>query len=293
MDLRQLRHFAAVADALHFTRAAERAGIEQSPLSRSIRNLEQSIGVPLLERDRRSVRLTPAGERLLGYAKSILAAADEARIETRALAGERNEHLRIGVCDGVPLPRLARLLAALRSETPAIHVQVFYSSMSQKLHDLRQGFLDAALAPESGYGKGIAAHAIWEDPPVALLPSDHSLSTKKSLDLGELVSEPLILCRPDTGLGQQSQVELLVRAVSPTPNIVDRATTICMLMMLVAAGYGIGIATAPLLEAIDGHTLAVRPLLQTSPGVKTWLILREGAQDDALARFIERARQIM
>lgn len=290
--MRHLRHFVAVAEELHFTRAAARLAIEQSPLSRSIRNLEQRLGVELLERTKRTTKLTPAGERFLAHARALLAAADEARIDVQALPEERTGHLRISVCDGVPLPRLARLLTALRQEHPNIRVHVHEVSMAQTIHDLRGGFLDAALAPESGYGKGIVAEAIWQDSPVVIIPSDHPLAERERINLLDVVGEPLVLCRPDTGLGQQSQIEQLVRTVTATPNIVDQANTLCMLVMFVFAGYGIGIATAAQLEALGASDLTLRPLQDAPSTVKTWIMVREDAPSKPLSRFIDIARMI-
>ncbi|MDQ0304902.1 DNA-binding transcriptional LysR family regulator [Ancylobacter polymorphus] len=75
--------------------------------------------------------------------------------------------------------------------------------MAQNVYELRSGLLDAALAPESGYGKGLVAEPIWQHRPVAVLPRGHPLAAKDGLDLGDVVDEPLVLYRPDTGLGQQ------------------------------------------------------------------------------------------
>lgn len=291
MELRHLRHFVAVAEELHFTRAAERAGIEQSPLSRSIRNLEQRLGVELFERTKRSTRLTVAGERLLNHARALLAAADEAAIDVRAMANTNASHLHIGVCDGVPLPRLARVLAAIKQENPEICVHVHEVSMTRKVHDLQNGLLDAALAPESGYGRDIVAEPIWQDPPIAVLPGNHPLAETENLELADVVQEPLVLCRPDTGLSQQSQIEQIVRTATSTPNIVDSATTLCMLVMRVFAGHGIGIATGAQLEALGAGELVLRPL-NAPVDVKTWLTTREEKPAEALSIFVEHARRV-
>ncbi len=292
MDLRRLRHFVAVAEELHFTRAAERAGIEQSPLSRSIRILEERLNVQLLERTKRSTRLTQAGERLLVHARALLAAADEARVDVSTAGENGTAHLHLGICDGVPLPRVARLLAALRQESPQVCVHVHQVPMMQKVQELRSGFLDAALAPESGYGKNIVAEPVWQDPPIAILPASHPLAQKEVIDLAEIAQEPLILCQPNTGLGQHSQIEQIVRTATPTPNIVDRSTTLCILVMLVFAGYGVGIATAAQLEAIGSGELVLRAVHDPPADVKTWLIRREEEPVEPLARFIELARGI-
>lgn len=292
MEFRHLRHFVAVAEELHFKRAADRIGMEQSPLSRSIRTLEQRLGVTLFERTRRSTRLTAAGERLFVHARALLAAADEARVDVRSTNGDGAGHLHVGVCDGVPLPRLARLLASLRQQTPHVSVHVHEVPMTQNIYELRNGFLDAALAPESGYGKGIASEAVWHDRPIAVIPNGHPLAERKRVGLADVVREPLVLCQPDTGLGHHCQIEQIVRTVTATPNIVDTATTLCMLVTLVFAGYGIGIATAAQLEAVSASELVLRPLSDVTLQVKTWLMMRAETPMEPLARFIEHARRI-
>ncbi|MGV6876437.1 LysR family transcriptional regulator [Pseudochelatococcus sp. B33] len=291
MNLRHLRHFVAVAEELHFTRAAERAGIEQSPLSRSIKNLETRLGVVLFERTKRSTRLTPAGERLFHHARALLIAADEAKADLRKNQGTQTQHLHVGICDGIPMSRVVRLIAALRETRPDICVHIHEVSMTQKVEDLRSGFLDVALAPESGYGRSIIAEAIWQDQPAALIPRSHSLATRDRLFLTDIIAEPLVLCRYDTGLGQQCQIEQIVRRATPTPNIVDRAPTLCMLVMLVVAGYGVGIVTAAQLEAIGSDDLVLRPFCDTPAEVRTWLMMREEASSEPLSRFVELARK--
>lgn len=293
MEFRHLRHFVAVAEELHFKRAADRIGIEQSPLSRSIRNLEQQLGVMLFERTRRSTRLTVAGERLFVHARALLAAADEARLDVRTRDGDRTGHLHIGICDGVPLPRLARLLASFRqAAAPHISVHVHEMSMAQKIYELRSGFLDAALAPESGYGKGIVSEAIWRDPLIAIMPSRHPLAQRKHVALVDVVREPLVLCQRDTGLGQQCQIEQIIRTVTATPNIADTATTLNILVTLVVAGYGIGIATAAQLEAVSASELVLSPLSDVTALVKTWLMMRAETPVEPLACFIQQARRL-
>ena len=101
-----------------------------------------------------------------------------------------------------------------------------------------------------------------------------------------------MLCRPDTGLGQQSQIEQIVRTAAATPNIVDRATSLCMLVMLVYAGDGIGVATAAQLEAVGSADLVLRPLCDAPAGVKTWLLTRDEEAAEPLVRFVETARTI-
>lgn len=111
MEIRELRYFVVLAEELHFARAAARVGIEQSPLSKAISELERHLGVRLFIRTRRSTTLTCAGELLLHDARRILAQVDQACLNIAAAASGRSGRLRIAVCDGLAYPRIARVLA--------------------------------------------------------------------------------------------------------------------------------------------------------------------------------------
>lgn len=291
VDLHHLRHFVAVAEEQHFTRAALRAGIEQSPLSRSIAALEKRLGVALFVRSRRTTRMTPAGERLLLHARSLLAAVDEAIVDVRSHASE-SSHLHIGVCDAVPAPRLARLLVKLRQDQPSMTVHLHDVPMIWQLHYLRAGFLDAVIGPASGYGKDIVAEVVWRDTPVAMVPRGYPLAEKSEIGLDEVVREPLVFWRPDTGLGRRSQIEQLIRAERAVPDVVHVAPTLCMLFTLVVAGCGVGFSTAAHLEAVDFELLAVRSLYDVPAMVKTWLLVRDEPVPNLLALFVDRVRAI-
>jgi DNA-binding transcriptional LysR family regulator len=146
MELRHLRYFVAVAEELHFGRAAERIGIEQSPLSRAIRELEGDLGVRLFTRNSRSTRITPAGETFLAEARRILKAVSLARKATAAIASGARARLRIGISDSIAQPRLARLLARCRVEQPNVEFIVIDRSERRQVSGLREGLLDVDLA---------------------------------------------------------------------------------------------------------------------------------------------------
>ena len=118
MNLRHLRCFIAVAEELHFGRAARRLHVEQSPLSRTIRQLEAGLGVTLLERTPRGVRLTPAGQVFLEEARRVLLAFEQAQTKARAVAAGHRGTLRIALAGGVGRTRLSALLALCREEAP-------------------------------------------------------------------------------------------------------------------------------------------------------------------------------
>jgi DNA-binding transcriptional LysR family regulator len=119
METRELRYFVALAEELHFGRAAARVCIEQSPLSKAITEMERNLGVKLFVRTRRSTQLTYAGETLLQDARQILSAVDQARDNIRRVATGRRGRLRIAVCDGLAQGRIAKLVAESVNAPPA------------------------------------------------------------------------------------------------------------------------------------------------------------------------------
>ena len=119
MDFRLLRYFVAVAEELHLARAAERLGIEQSPVSRAMRDLESQLGVQLFDRSTRLTRLTWAGQVFLGECRRVMATVEQAVKSAKAAAQGYQGHLRIAICDSLAQPRIATLLARSREEEPS------------------------------------------------------------------------------------------------------------------------------------------------------------------------------
>ncbi len=118
MELRLLRYFVAVAEELHFARAAERLGVEQSPVSRAMRNLEATLGVQLFDRSAHQTRLTWAGQVFLGECRRVLATVEQAVSAAKAAAQGYQGYLRIAICDSLAQPHIATLLARSREEEP-------------------------------------------------------------------------------------------------------------------------------------------------------------------------------
>ncbi len=146
MEPRLLRYFVAVAEELHLARAAERLGIEQSPVSRAMRDLERLLGVSLFDRSARQTRLTWAGQVLLGEARRVLATVDQAVQATKAAAQGYQSYLRIAICDSLAQPRIASLLARSREEEPELGIRVFDLPFSRQLKGLHDDLLDVGFA---------------------------------------------------------------------------------------------------------------------------------------------------
>src|SRR5471032_1723923 len=146
MELRLLRYFVVVAEELHLARAAERLGIEQSPVSRAMRDLERILGVPLFDRSSRRTQLTWAGRVLLDECKRVLTTVDQALQATRSAAQGYQSHLRMAVCDSLAQPRIATLLARSREEEPELGIRVVEMSFRQQLTALHNDLLDIGFA---------------------------------------------------------------------------------------------------------------------------------------------------
>lgn len=173
MNLRHLRCFIAVAEELHFGRAARRLHVEQSPLSRTIRQLEADLGVTLLERTSRGVRLTPAGQVFLEEARRVLLAFEQAQTKARAVAAGHRGTLRIALAGGVGRTRLSALLALCREEAPEVGIRLFEAPLSQVVGGLGNDLYDAAFAMAGEMEAGVVAMPVWQDPLVVAIPARH------------------------------------------------------------------------------------------------------------------------
>lgn len=194
MELRHLRCFVVLAEELHFTRAAERLHIEQPPLSRAIKELEDELGVTLFDRDRRGTRLTVAGAAFLQDTRRLFTVLEQARENARAIAAGLRGSLRIAISDGAMDPRLSAFLARCRAEEPEVEIRLSEVPLTEQIRGLRSGDFTIGFAHAADVGEGIVAEPIWRDPIVIAVPARHSLLAHKQVPLNELQGHPLVLC---------------------------------------------------------------------------------------------------
>ncbi|MEV6841407.1 LysR family transcriptional regulator [Streptomyces sp. NPDC051133] len=187
MELRQLSYFVAVAEELHFGRAAERLHIVQSAVSQQIQRLERELGAELFDRSPRRVRLTAAGERLLPEARAVLGAAEKARAAVAPPAG-----LRLGTSTGLG-EHLDRVLAAFAARAPKVPVELYSLPVGERLARVATGELDAAFVRSAEPPPGVRVLPLWPDPLVAALPATHPLAGRDEIELTDLAALPLAL----------------------------------------------------------------------------------------------------
>ncbi|EBK7613973.1 LysR family transcriptional regulator [Salmonella enterica] len=292
MELRHLRCFLAVAEELHFARAAERLHIEQSPLSRTIKELEEDLGEQLFVRTSRSTRLTRAGKLFLEHVPRIFTALQQAQDSVRAASNGFHGQLRIALSDGITPSRLPSLLALCRQEEPEVEIRLFEVSLSQQLKGLHDDLYDVGFAQCDEVGEGITAEAVWSDPLVVAVPARHPLLKHKRIPLEEMMRYPLVLCDPLACEGHARQVERVLRRTDMEPLIAERVASSDLMMALVSAGFALGLTGAAHIAASREPGVVARPLAGRSPLLTTYVLHREGESSEVLSRFIERVQAI-
>lgn len=288
MELRHLRCFIAVAEELNFTRAAERLHIDQSPLSRTIRELEENLGAELFVRTTHSTRLTAAGTAFLDQMPRIFTALQQARDSVKAAANGFPNLLRIALSDGVTPTRLSALMVLCRQEDPDIAIRFSEVPLSQQIKGLHQDLYDVGFAQSADGGDDILAEPAWSDPLQVALPARHPLLAHKHVPLDEVLRYPLVMGDPQFYEGNWRQITRLLRTVDREPMIAEQVMSLDLMMALVAAGY-VGAS-----QMVSRRELGIvtRPLAGHTTSLTTWLLRRNTEPSNSLARFIERVASI-
>ena len=235
MELRHLRCFLAVAEELHFARAAEKLHIETSPLSRAIKELEEELGVVLFARTTRSTRLTRAGKLFLEHVRRVFKALEQARDSVKAAANGFHGQLRVALSDGITPSRLPALLALCRQEEPEVEIRFFEVPLSQQIKGLHDDLYDVGFTQSDEVGDGITAIPAWSDPIVVAVPARHPVLAHKRIPLDELLRYPLVLCDPQVCEGPAKHVDRILRRVEMEPLVAERVASCDLMMALVPA----------------------------------------------------------
>ncbi|MBO9332318.1 LysR family transcriptional regulator [Achromobacter xylosoxidans] len=292
MELRHLRYFLAVAEELRFARAAEKLHIEQSPLSRAIKELEEELGVALFARTTRSTRLTHAGTLFLEHVRRVFAALEQARDSVKAAANGFHGQLRVAMSDGITPSRLPALLALCRQEEPEVEIRFFEVPLSQQIKGLHDDLYDVGFAQSDEVGDGIVAVPAWSDALMVAVPARHPLLAHKRIPLDELLRYPLVLCDPQVCEGHAKHVERVLRRADMEPLIAERVATCDLMMALVSAGFALGLAGAAHIATSRELGVVARPLALRVPPLTTYLLYPDGEPSEVLARFVERVQAI-
>lgn len=289
MELRHLRYFRAVAEELHFGRAAERLHIAQPPLSQQIRQLERELDVSLLTRSTRRVELTAAGEAYLKRAIAVLDAVDDAGNQARRIALGVEGHLIIGCVGSVTYSVLPRLVRALRDELPQVDIGIRGEMLAPaQLDALLAGEIDIALLRPPVDNVAVRCETLRRDRLITALPTEHQLAQRDQLHVGDLRSEDFIA---HAGQGRSVMAGLLAAVCVDAgfePRVRHEVSETSTLVTLVAAGLGVAVVPAPTAD-LDIAGVTYRPLEPSSLGID----LVAARLVDAPSAVIERALGVL
>jgi DNA-binding transcriptional LysR family regulator len=266
VEVRHLRYFLAVAEELHFSRAAERVGIAQPALSQQIKRLEASVGVELFRRTKRRVALTPAGAAMVVPARTALSAVAATRTAAqRASRGEVGQ-LTIGFIESAAAAVIPQAVRRFRHDHPDVGLTLRELSVDAQLEGLRSRALDLGIVRTPIHDSELVLEPLIEEGLVAGVPEGHALASRRRIGPAKLATEPLVLLSRDVVPGLHDQVIALLQEHRPGATIAQEATSIQAVLGLVAAGLGITLlpASAASLTRTGVRFVAVSPSPRSS-----------------------------
>ncbi|MFJ4195140.1 LysR substrate-binding domain-containing protein [Pseudomonas sp. NPDC089534] len=290
MELRHLRYFIAVAEELHFGRAAQSLGISQPPLSQQIQALEQEIGARLFERTNRRVELSEAGRLFLEEARLALAQVDKAAdVARRAQLGELGE-LKIGFTSSAPFnSTIPQAIFSFRQRFAAVHLKLREMSSTMVADALLDESIEVGIMrPLAGLPDSLSVVELTREPLVAVLSAKHPLASgsEDGLFLSALALEPFVFFPRSYGSGLYAQLLSLARDAGFSPHFAQEAGEAMTIIGLVAAGLGVSVLPASFQRMrIDG--VVYRPLLDPTAVSAVWLVQRKDQKSPMAKAFVE------
>lgn len=274
MELRHVKYFLAVAEELNFTRAAEKVGIGQPPLSQQIRALEHEIGAPLFRRTRLGAELTEAGLSFLPEARAMLEQADRALQAARR--GGRGElgRLRIGFTSSAAfIPVVSQSIRGFRRAYGSVELSLVEASTTELLRQLSEDELDAAFVRLGQKNpEGVVVQTLGEEPMCMVLPTGHAAARSRAVPLSAMRSEPFVLFPRSAGFSLFDEIIRACWEAGFEPALGQEAPQMSSAVNLVAAGLGVSLAPASMSRvgvegvryvAVAGHAPRVRLALVT------------------------------
>nr|WP_251142371.1 LysR family transcriptional regulator [Streptomyces sp. COG19] len=258
--LSQLESFVAVAETLHYGRAAERLSMTQPPLSRRIQLLERELGVHLFDRSGRSVRLTAAGQAFLGDARRILGLTEQAALSVRrTLAGEIGT-VALGFTASAAHSVLDGIVGAIHTELPGVGLVLRERVSGAQLEELRSGELDLGLVRPPVPGTGIAYRSLHRESLLLATPADHPLAAPdRAPHVRDLDGEPFVMYSPAEARYFYEVLVGVFRQVEIVPHYVHYLSQVHTILALVRAGLGLALVPRAGRDAQTGRRRAAPP----------------------------------
>lgn len=291
MELRHLRYFIAVAEELHFGRAAERLGIAQPPLSQQIRRLEEDLGVQLLIRTKRRVELSDAGRVLLAEGRLVLAQAEQAaRAAKRASRGETGQ-LAVGFVGSATYHILPLILSAFRERFPEVQLKLCELFPTEQVQALQEGRIQVGFFRSHKTEDSLKYEPVLQEPLVVALPEGHPLTKRSRVPVRALAREPFVIFPRHIGPSFYDFIVSLCHKSGFSPQIAQEASEIQTIVSLVAGGTGVALVPA---SCRNFRRIGViyKPMPEPSPRVQMIVACRRDDQSPVLHQFLRVAREV-
>jgi DNA-binding transcriptional LysR family regulator len=292
MELRHLRYFVAVAEELHFGRAAARLGIAQPPLSQQIRQLEGELDVQLFARGGRRVDLTAAGRVYLAEAREILQRVARAGVAARRAARGETGTLAVGVVPSATYGLMPRVFRTFRERNPDVALSVAVMVTGTQVEAIRAGTLQLGFARPPFGDETLVAETVYEEPVTVVLPTGHPLAARRSLPLAALAAEPFVLFPRDLRPGWYDFVLGACRDAGFQPVVAEEAPELATAMALVAAGIGVTLVPASVKD-LRRSGVEYRELAPPAPRTRLLALRRAGEPAPVVGRFLAVVREVL
>ncbi|MCX6386372.1 MAG: LysR substrate-binding domain-containing protein [Solirubrobacterales bacterium] len=291
MELRHLRYFVAVAEELHFRRAAQRLHMSQPPLSQQIRALEREIGVTLLVRDRRGVSLTPSGRAFLAEARNVLGAVEHAAATARSVDRGDLGDLAIGFVGSTMYGQVPEFLRSFAVENPGVRVRLREMAPGAQLLALAASEIDIGFLRPPIAADAVTVETLFEEPLVVALPSDHRLVNSARVDVRALAQEAFVSFSPEDAPGVYEATQGTLADAGVVPRVVQMVTELQTAVGLVAAGLGVTFVPSSLM-ALNRTGVTYRPLRPKPRKVGFAVAYRTTDESPVVEAFLALARSM-
>jgi LysR family transcriptional regulator, benzoate and cis,cis-muconate-responsive activator of ben and cat genes len=292
MELRHLRYFVAVAEAENVTRAAAKLRVAQPAVSRQIRDLEEELGVVLLERSAKSVRLTEPGRVFLAEARAVIQRADEAIDAVRDASDGSGGELHVGYAPSLTVEILPRALRRFQSAFPRVRVSLHDFSTEEMLAGLREGRLQLSLMiePARVQLRGLRFHELARYPMCVAVAPTHPLARKTSVTLDRIATEPLIAYSRADYPEYHETLAALFSPLGHAPAVAEEHDSVTSLIAAVEAGRGLALVPS-CMSCMVGPRLKILPLRPATAFIVVGAVCRSAAVSLAAQRFIAAAAE--
>ena len=295
MKLRQLELFVAVAEERHFTRASEKLGIAQPPLSQQIKKLEQEFDAKLFHRGTRSVTLSDAGKVLLPYAKIAIKAAHDASIAVRRAARGKQGNVRIGFTPAASFnPIVPGVINSFRESHPNVEITLVEQATTYLFSGLQSQDVDIAfLRPTESQRSELRTIAVSDEKLWAALPIRHPLSSRKRIRLSDLSEDAFILFPRRNGNHLYDSIISACRSAGFSPKIIQEAPQMSSTVNLVAAGIGAAIVPESMCQLHSKGVVYVA-LADNTPPSRLWAAYLDSRDTSAVVqRFVRHLKHFV